>query len=171
MLLKLAGAIQDRPNLSIEVTGFVDKENDPEGYRNEYLARKMRTEKFLALVKEKKNLPGQTPDSTEILPAEYSTYLKIVYRKEKFPKPRNLIGMLKDLPDSEMKKLIYANTIVGDAELRKLAEERASVVKNFLTEQGKVNEERVFLKTGDIYKEPAEKGKSASRVEFGALVK
>ncbi len=170
-LLKLAGAIQERPNLSVDVTGFVDKENDPEGYRNEYLARKMRTEKFLALVKDKKNLPGQTPNSTEILPAEYSTYLKIVYRNEKFPKPRNFIGMLKDLPDSEMRKLIFANTVVGDAELKKLAQERAAVVRNFLTEQGKVNQERVFLKNGDIYKEPKEKGNSASRVEFGALVK
>jgi uncharacterized protein involved in outer membrane biogenesis len=171
LLLKLAGALQDRPNLSIEVIGFADKENDPEGYRNEYLARKMRSEKFLALVKEKKNLPGQTASSTEILPAEYSNYLKIVYRKEKFPKPRNLIGMVKDLPDSEMKKLIFANTIVGDAELRKLAEERASVVRNFLTEEGKLTQEKVFLKSGDVYKAPTEKGKPASRVEFGAKVK
>lgn len=171
LLLKLAGALQDRPNLSIEVIGYADKENDPEGYRNEYLARKMRSEKFLALVKEKKNLPGQTASSTEVLPAEYSNYLKIVYRKEKFPKPRNLIGMVKDLPDSEMKKLIFANTIAGDAELRKLAEERASVVKNFLTEEGKLTQEKVFLKSGDVYKAPTEKGKPASRVEFGAQVK
>ncbi|MRR55211.1 MAG: DUF748 domain-containing protein [Deltaproteobacteria bacterium] len=170
-LLKLAGALQDRPNLSIEVIGYADKENDPQGYRNEYLSRKMRSEKFLALVKEKKNLPGQTASSTEILPAEYSNYLKIVYRKEKFPKPRNLIGMQKDLPDSEMKKLIFANTTVGDAELRKLAEERAGVVRNFLTEEGKLNQEKVFLKSDDIYKAPGEKGKPASRVEFGALVK
>lgn len=171
LLLKLAGALQDRPNLSIEVIGFADKENDPEGYRNEYLTRKMQSEKFLALVKEKKNLPGQTANSVEILPAEYSNYLKIVYRKEKFPKPRNLIGMVKDLPDSEMKKLIFANTIVGEAELRKLAEERAGVVKNFLTEEGQLNQEKVFLKSGDVFKAPAEKGKPASRVEFGAKVK
>ena len=171
LLLKLAGALQDRPSLNVEVIGYVDKDNDPEGYRSEYLSRKMRSEKFLALVKEKKNLPGQTPSSTEILPAEYSNYLKIVYRKEKFPKPRNLIGMQKDLPDSEMKKLIFANTIVGDAELRKLADERAGVVRNFLTEEGKLNQEKVFLKIGDVYKAPAEKGKPASRVEFGALVK
>lgn len=170
-LLKLADALQDRPNLSIEVIGYADKEQDPEGYRNEYLTRKMRSEKFLALVKEKKNLPGQTASSTEILPAEYSNYLKIVYRKEKFPKPRNLIGILKDLPDSEMKKLIFANTVVGDAELRKLAEERAGVVRNFLTEEGKLNQEKVFLKSGEVYKAPADKGKPASRVEFGAMVK
>jgi len=171
MLLKLAAALQDRPSLNVEVIGFVDKDKDPEGYRSESLVRKMRTEKFLALVKEKKNLPDQTPNSTEILPTEYSHYLKIVYRKEKFPKPRNLVGMAKDLPDSEMKKLIFAHTVVGDLELKKLAGERAAEVRNFLTEQGKVSQERVFLKTGDIYKEPAEKGKPAGRVEFGALVK
>lgn len=170
-LRKFASAIEDRPNLNVEVMGYVDKDSDPEGYRNELLAKKMRTEKFLALVKDKKNLPGQTPDSTSILPEEYSTYLKIVYRKEKFPKPRNLIGMQKDLPDSEMKKLIFTHTVMGDAELKMLAQQRAATVRNFLIEQGKVNQERVFLKKDDIYKPPGEKGKSASRVEFGALVK
>jgi len=79
--------------------------------------------------------------------------------------------MAKELPYSEMKKLIFTHTVVGDAKLRKLAEERASVVKNFLTEEGKRNQEKVFLKSGDVYKAPAEKGKPASRVEFGAMVK
>ncbi|MRR05981.1 MAG: hypothetical protein EG828_03405 [Deltaproteobacteria bacterium] len=70
-----------------------------------------------------------------------------------------------------MKKLIFAHTVVGDLELRELAEGRAGVVRNFLTEEGKLNQEKVFLKSGDVYKAPAEKGKPASRVEFGALVK
>lgn len=170
-LLTLAKALQDRPGLNVEVMGYVDKEKDPAGYREEYLARKMRTEKFLDLVKKKKNRPGQTPDSTQILPEEYSNYLKIVYRKEKFPKPRNFIGMLKDLPDDEMKKLIFTHTVVGDAELGKLAYERAATVHNFLTEQGKVDKERVFLKKDDIYKPPEDKEKSGARVEFGAQVK
>ena len=75
------------------------------------------------------------------------------------------------LTDHGTQGLIFANTIVGNAELRKLAEERASVVRNFLTEEGKLNQEKVFLKSGDVYKAPDEKGKPASRVEFGALVK
>jgi hypothetical protein len=70
-----------------------------------------------------------------------------------------------------MKKLILTHTLMGDAELKMLAQERAAVVRNFLTEQGKVSQERVFLKKDNIYKPPGEKGKSASRVEFGALVK
>jgi len=169
-LMNLAKAIQDRPELSMEITGHVDREKDPEGYRRELLAKKMRAEKFLDMVKQKKNTPGQTPETTEILPEESSSYLKAVYRKEKFPKPRNLVGMQKDLPDEEMRKLIFTHTVVGDAELQALARERAATVHAFLVEQGKLGRERLFLKSGDIYKEP-EEGRNGSRVEFGALVK
>ena len=100
------------------MSGFVDRERDPEGYRNELLTKKMKNEKFLALVKEKKGLEGESADSVTILPAEYSLYLKAVYKKEKFPKPRNMLGLVKDIPDSEMKKLILTNTVVGDEQLK-----------------------------------------------------
>jgi len=169
-LLNLAKAVKDRPELNMEITGYVDKEKDPEGYRKELLDRKLKAEKFLALVKQKKNAPGQTPETTEILPNERSVYLKAVYRKEKFPKPRTIIGTQKDLPDDEMRKLIYTHTVVGEAELQALARQRAAAVHGFLVEQGKINRERLFLKYGNIYKAP-EEGRSASRVEFGALVK
>ena len=56
--------------------------------------------------------------AVKVLPDEYSKYLKAVYKKEKFPKPRNALGLVKDLPDAEMKKLIIANTVVGDGELQ-----------------------------------------------------
>src|SRR5574340_782191 len=111
----------------------------------------MKNEKFLALLKEKKNLPGQSAETMEILPQEQSTLLKAVYRKEKFPKPRNFIGLVKDIPDDEMRKLILAHTVVGDAELQTLARERAVTVRNFLVAEGKLPQERIFEKKGDIY--------------------
>lgn len=169
-LLNLAKAVQDRPELNMEITGYVDKEKDPEGYRRELLEKKLRAEKFLALVKQKKNTPGQTPENTEILPNERSSYLKTVYRKENFPKPRNLVGMQKELPDEEMRKLIFTHTVVGETELQALARQRAAAVHGFLVEQAKLSRERLFLKYGNIYKAP-EEGRNASRVEFGALVK
>jgi len=170
-LARLSSAIKDRPALQVEVTGFVDKERDPEGYRNELLASKMRAEKFLRLVKEKKNRPGESPDTVKISPEEYSAYLKAVYRKEKFSKPRNLVGLVKDLPDSEMKKLIFTHTAVGENEFRALAQARATAVRAYLVDTGKLEQERVFLKSGDIYKAPSDAGQVASRVEFGASVK
>jgi hypothetical protein len=166
-LAKLAKIIIDRPALKLEVSGFVDKERDPEGYRNELLLKKMKNEKFLALVKAKKTQEGQRADNVEILPKEYSTYLKAVYRKEKFSKPRNFIGLLKDLPDEEMKKLILTHTIVSNDDLQNLARERAVVVRNYLITDVKLPPERVFEKKGEIFKAPPKESDRASRVEFG----
>jgi hypothetical protein len=170
-LLKLSKVLEDRPALKIEVTGFVDRDRDPDGYRNELLLMKMKNVKFLSLIKEKKAVEGQTAANQEILPQEYSALLKAVYRKEKFPKPRNFIGLVKDLPDDEMKKLILTHTVVGDENLQDLARERAATVRNFLIAEGKLPPERIFEKKGDIFKAPAKEGESASRVMFGVAAK
>lgn len=169
-LAKLAQAIGERPSLKVDIKGYADRERDPEGYRVELLLRKMKGEKFLELVKEKRNRPGDTAEAVAIEPAEQSRLLKAVYRKEKFPKPRNILGLVKDLPDDEMRKLILANTAAGEQELRGLANERAAAVKAFLVERGKVEPARLFLKAEDIFKAPARDGAPASRVEFGAAV-
>lgn len=170
-LMKLAKLLEERPALNLEISGFVDRERDAEGYRNELLLKKMKGEKFRALVKEGKTRPGQTQDETEILPQEYSTYLKAVYAKEKFPKPRNVLGIAKDLPDAEMRKLILTHTVVGDNELQLLARERAEAVRNYLVKAGKLPPQRLFEKNADIFRPSAKEGTTASRVEFGAMVK
>ncbi|HLO24989.1 MAG TPA: DUF748 domain-containing protein, partial [Geobacteraceae bacterium] len=162
-LLKLATALNDRPALKIEVVGFVDRERDDEGYRNELLLKKMRAEKFRDMVKTKKNRQGDSPETVQIAPEEYARYLKAVYAREEFPKPRNILGLIKTLPDAEMKKLILANTVVGEQQLRSLAEARAAGVRAFLVEQGKMDSARVIQKSGDIYRAPAEGGEPGNR--------
>ena len=169
-LLKLATALDDRPALKIVVVGFVDRERDDEGYRNELLLKKMRAEKFLDMVKEQKNRPGDSPETMQIAPEEYARYLKAVYAKEKFPKPRNILGLIKALPDTEMKKLILANTVVGEQQLRSLAEARAAGVRTFFVEHGKIDSARVIQKSGDIYRAPEKEGEPGSRVEFEVAV-
>jgi hypothetical protein len=165
-LLKLAAALNERPALKIKVAGFVDRERDDEGYRDELLLEKMRAEKFLVLVQEKKNKPGDTPGTVQIDPAEYARYLKAVYLKEDFPKPRNILGRVKALPETELKKLILANTVVGEQQMRSLADARAAGVRAFLVEQGGMASARVIQRSGDIYQAPAKGGEPGSRVEF-----
>jgi hypothetical protein len=77
--------------------------------------------------------------------AEYPKYLARAYKVEKFPKPRNFIGMAKDLPVPEMEKLMLAHVQVTDDDLRQLAVERASRVRDRLVATGKVEPGRVFL--------------------------
>jgi outer membrane protein OmpA-like peptidoglycan-associated protein len=169
-LLKLAAVINDRPALKIGVVGFVDRERDDEGYRNELLLEKMRAEKFRDMMKEKKNKPGDSPETIQVAPGEHSGYLKAVYVKEEFPKPRNIFGMIRALPDAEMKKLILANTVVSEEQLRSLAEARAAGVRSFLVKQGKIASTRVFQKSGDIYRAQEKRGEPGSRVEFEVAV-
>lgn len=163
--------LHDRPALNLEVSGFVDRDRDTEGIQNELLLKKMRREKFRALVKQGKSREGQTQEETELLLQEYPVYLKAVYAREKFPKPRNALGFAKALPDAEMKKLIITHNVVGDNELHALARERAEAVRDFLLKSGKLPTERLFEKSADIYRPSSKEKTSASRVEFGAIVK
>ena len=168
-LTALAKALADRPGIKVEIKGYVEREKDAEGYRREQLNHKMRSEKFLLLAKGRQVKTGENADSLQILPEESSRLLKSVYKKEKFPKPRNAIGLVKDLPDDEMRKLIITNTIVGETELQGLARERATTVMDYLVKKGGLPAERLFQKNDDIHKAPEKEGAARSRVEFNAI--
>ncbi len=169
-LQQLARALTDRPGIKIEIKGFVDKNKDLEGYRREVLSRKLHKEKFLELVKEQKAGKDESAETVQIAANEYSPLLKTVYKKEKFPKPRNAIGLVKELPDSEMEKLIIANTVVGESELQSLARQRSAAVMNYLASKGELPQERLFQKNDvDIYMAPAKDTMRHSRVEFNAI--
>ncbi len=170
-LAALAKALADRPDLKMELKGYVDRDRDAEGFRNELLNRKLRHEKFLALSKAAAIKEGVGEESVILLPEEQNTYLTAVYKKEKFPKPRNMIGLVKELPPDEMKKLIITNTIVGEAELQTLAHERIATVKNYLIAKGDVSAERVFEKNDNLFKAPEKESVPRSRVELNAIVK
>jgi len=169
-LSALAKGLNDRPALKMELAAYVDPEKDPEGYRVELLNRKLRNEKFLALAKGGRS--GESAEAMNVLPDEYSPYLKAVYAKEKFPKPRNELGLVLDLPDAEMSKLIIANTVIGESELQMLARERSRAVLDYLVMKGGVESGRIFQKNDDIFKKTPGQDKAArSRVELNALAK
>ncbi|MBI5484770.1 MAG: DUF748 domain-containing protein [Deltaproteobacteria bacterium] len=168
-LAALAKVLTDRPGLKMEIKGYVERERDAEGYRRELLNAKLRNEKFLELAKNRQIKEGESADSIQILPEETSRLLKAVYRKEKFPKPRNVIGLVKDLPDDEMRKLIITSTVVDEPELQKLARDRATSVMDYLVKKGGLPAERLFQKNDDIHKAPEKDSTGRSRVEFNAI--
>ena len=129
----------------------------------------MRGEKILALGKQGTLKEGEKVENIKVGPDEYPTYLAAVYKKEKFPKPRNMLGLVKALPPEEMKKLIIANTVVGEPELKTLAHERVVAVMDYLVKKGHVPAERVFQKNDDLFKAPEKETISRSRVELNAI--
>jgi len=169
-LEKLADALRQRPTLKVEVSGYVDRTHDPEGYRRVSLERSLQQLKLDALKRSGKLPAGASVNTMVLSNSERTKYLKQVYDKAKFPKPRNAIGLVKSLPDAEMEKLIITNTPAGDDEMQNLADARGRAVHEYLLQVAKLPVERVFLKQDDIYRPPDEKDASGSRVGFGATV-
>lgn len=158
----LARALTERAALKLEIAGYADPEIDRDGVKRVAIERAMQREKFADL--QKKGGDAESADAVRIAPEEYKTYLTRVYKAGKFPKPRNFIGLQKDLPVEEMEKLLLANLPAGDDDLHLLARQRAENVQAWLIEQGKVAAERIFLVPGKAKAEaPAGAG---GRVEF-----
>jgi uncharacterized protein involved in outer membrane biogenesis len=160
----LAKVLADRPALKVEIEGHVDLENDREALRQTVFRRKVAARKQEELARAGEAAPPV--DNVRIGTAEYPKYLAQAYRKETFPKPRNFLGMAKDLPVPEMEKLMLTNIRVTDDDLRQLAMERASRVRDRLAGPGKVEAERIFLvEPKSLAPERNEKRKD-SRVDF-----
>lgn len=169
-LARMAKALAERPSLKIEVKGFIDAENDPEGYRREALAGRIRQAAFIEMTRQQLLPEGSEAGDLEIPAEEYADYLWEVYSEADFPKPRNFIGMTKKLPVAEMEKLLYANTAVDQNTLGQLAMARAIAVQNYLTVTAGLARERVFLTSPDLSVTSEQKGTTQARVELGTTV-
>ena len=160
----VAKALGDRPALKLDIEGYADTENDREGLKQLLFNRKIKAQKLSEMVK--KGQPAVPVDEVKIEPAEYEKYLKMAYKAEKFPKPKNFIGMTKDIPVPEMEKLMLTHTEVNEGDLRALASQRAMKVEGVILKSGKVDPGRVFvLEPKSLAPEKKEKAK-ASRVDF-----
>ena len=160
-LVSLSKALNERSALKLEITGRADPEVDKEGIKRVAIERAAKGEKLKDVMK--KGGEGVSLDGVEFAPGDYPVYLQRAYKEAKFPKPRNIVGMQKDLPVEEMEKLMLTNLPATPEDVRALALGRAEAVQGWLIEQGKVSPERVFLLPPKT--EVDDKGK-ASRVDF-----
>ena len=125
---KVAKALTDRPALQLTVVGTASLEAEREGYRRERLNQLLRAEKRRGLVAQ-----GSTAlAGLSVSPAEYPALLKEVYKRADITKPRNIVGLAKDLPPAEMEKLLLADIAVSEDAMRELALRRSVAVKDYL---------------------------------------
>lgn len=141
-LRTLAKALADRPALKLDIAGRIEPEADRAGLKRVSVERKVRALKMNDL-----RARGESPEpgSVVVKPEEYPDLLKRAYRDEKFPKPRNVVGLPKDLPVDEMEKLMMDNTEVDEDDLIALGNQRAQAVKTWLQKNGQVAAERMFI--------------------------
>jgi uncharacterized protein involved in outer membrane biogenesis len=160
----VAKALHDRPSLKMDIEGHVDMERDRDGLRQAFFNRKVKAQKLNEMVK--KGQPAVPVDDIKFEPKEYEKYLKMAYKEEKFPKPKNVLGMDKDIPVPEMEKLMLTHIEVKEGDLRTLASQRSMKVKDAILKSGQVEPERIFiLEPKSLAPEKKEKVKE-SRVDF-----
>ena len=131
---KVAKALADRPALKITVTGTASLPDEREGLRRESLQQRVLAEKRRAN-------PG---DTAPVSAAEYPALLKEVYRRADIPKPRNLVGLAKELTVPEMEALLLANQPATEAMAAELATQRGQAIRAYLVAQ-KLPVERLFV--------------------------
>jgi hypothetical protein len=160
----LAKVLSEKPSLKLEITGYVDPEADREGLKQYLLQRKVQAQKLNDLIK---NGASAIPvDDVTVAPEEYEKYLTLAYEAEKFPKPRNFIGMLKTLPVPEMEKLMLTHIEVGEEELRMLAAQRANAAKEAILHSAQIDPERTFTVEPKTLAPEKKEHLKNSRVEF-----
>jgi len=145
---KVAKALQDRSALKITVVGSAHLEAEREAAKREKLTALLVAEKRRVASAQGKDAAAVNSYSAEEMPV----LLRAVYRRADITKPRNLVGLTKDIPVADMEALLLANLSANEDDIRDLALQRAVAVKEYLVEK-KLASERLFLgavKTGGL---------------------
>jgi hypothetical protein len=154
----IAQALQDRPTLRLDISSRVDPELDRDGLREARLT---------SLVKMQKIQDGggrEDAERVELNTAEFDMYLTRLYKMATFPKPRNFLGLDKELPPDEMRKLLLTHMEITDQDLQHLANERANAVRQWLS--GRVEPSRLFVVAPTLEVGGAQEGGKTSRVDL-----
>lgn len=135
---KVRKALMDRPALKMTVVGTASLEVEREGFKRAQLQA--------LLLAEKRRTSNDPAAATGLVVSEqdYPVLLKAVYKRADFPKPRNLIGLAKDLPVPDMEALLLANMPASESAMQDLAVQRGVVVRDYLASQ-ELPLERLFL--------------------------
>jgi hypothetical protein len=148
---KVASALKDRPSLQLTITGSADPQAEHDAWQRETIETQLRT------MARDDALRGGAPGiaasgAAAALPAAArSALLKTLYKQTRLPdKPRNLVGMAKDLPDAEMEEMLRKNVPVNDEAMRQEALARAIAVRDALIAKG-ISSDRVFLAAPNLH--------------------
>ena len=137
---KIASALRDKPSLRLTVVGTASLAQEQAAIRRERLQALVLAEKRRVAASAGRDVTAVAEVSAE----EYPALLKEAYRRSDIKKPRNLVGLSKDLPVPEMEALLLAAMPVTEEAAQALALNRSVAVRDYLTAR-QLPAERVFL--------------------------
>ena len=154
VLEKVARALADRPGLTMTVTGHADPLSEHDDLQRAALEERLQAEHRRLALRSGGGAaaaPAAEPASAPPRAAhawagdERARALKSLYQRSPLPdKPRNLVGMQRELPEAEMETRLLAAIKVGESAARELALQRGLVVRDALIAAG-LPSERLFI--------------------------
>ncbi|GLU33213.1 DUF748 domain-containing protein [Trinickia caryophylli] len=158
----IAKLLDEKPEVKLDLTGRADPAIDTPALRLAYVDELVKREKLKTLVGH-----GESVDESTVTvdKSEYSDLLAKAYKDADIKKPRNFIGLAKSLPDDDMRRMLAANAPVDEASLRRLAQQRADEVRQYLI--GKVDASRVFVVAPKVDAKEVKDSGPTTRVDFG----
>jgi uncharacterized protein involved in outer membrane biogenesis/outer membrane protein OmpA-like peptidoglycan-associated protein len=121
----VAKLVIEKPVVRLTVVGQADLDAERAAWRQFKLREMVGAEKRRRQLRESKNA---SPVS-EVSQDDYAALLQAVYRRSPLPKPRNALGLVKELPEADMEALLLAGIAVDEADMRDLAQARAEKVR------------------------------------------
>ena len=140
MLDTLIPALAGKTALSLTVTGTAHLQAERDALQRQRLKALLLAEKSRRAASGAQDAVALATVSDEEAPA----LLKAVYRRADITKPRNFLGIAKDLEPRDMEALLLASMPVDVDAMRNLARARGVVVKDYLVAH-RYPSERLFL--------------------------
>jgi hypothetical protein len=103
---KVAQALEQRPSLSLTVVGSASLESEREAYLQHRLQAMLLAEQRRAQLSGSAGINQPTAGLATLTDEQRAQLLREVYRRADIPKPRNFVGMMKDLPSSGMQAML-----------------------------------------------------------------
>jgi len=148
---KIARALAERPALQTTITGSADPQAEHDAWQREQIEAQLRTMARDESLRAGVPASAAASGAPALPPAIRSALLKTLYKQTRIPdKPRNLVGLAKDLPDAEMEELLRRNVAVNDEGMRQEALARAIAVRDALVAKG-ISSDRLFLAAPSLH--------------------
>jgi uncharacterized protein involved in outer membrane biogenesis len=138
---KVAKALADRPALKMTVVGTADLAGEREAWQQARLDARLLAERRKEMLRSGVDPAAPVSMNTQ----ERVRLLKTLYQQTDLPgKPRNVLGLAKDLPAAQMETLLRQQLPATPEAMRELAQQRGLVVRDALVAKG-LPSERLFL--------------------------